>query len=935
MVVERPSPLSPAPIALDAPLVGRTGELELIDGMLGALEERGAALIFRGEAGIGKSALLATARRAALDRGLRVLSTGGVERESGQPFAALHRLLRPVLTRLDRLLDSQRTALLGAVGMRDGQGVDPFPVALAALELLVAEAAAQPLLLIVDDLQWLDPQSRTVIAFVGRRIAFEPIVLLAAVRTGREASIDSLDLPVHDLPGLEADVAGQVIDTCAPGLAPAIRRRVIAEAAGNPLALHELPGTLSSMASSVAVDSGLVPVTPRLEQALAGQVRGLPGSTGALLLLAAADAASSLADVLAAGRHLIGDRVPVAALQPAIDADLIALDGIRLRFRRPLMRSVIYQAAGLERRQAAHAALSRVLDAEPDRAALHRAAATFAHDDRFADELDSVAARARARGAILTAAEVLARAAALSADRERRAGRLLESAELALELGRADVVRVRVQEARALPLAPRASARAEWIIDVSRDSGEGGAGRALKLVELAVDASRDGDVDLALKLLAGAALRCWRFGLAPAVGAEIAAAAAGMPVDAADARLLVTIAFIDPLGRAADVADGVAVALRCGPLDAARAGNLGFACHAIGDHDASLRLLTIASDGLRDQRRLGLLARTAMIRSVDAIEVGAWRVAAEAAGEATRLAAETDQPIWWAAATASLSALAGLRGDAAAATSLADDAQAVLHGTDVRGVRARVQVARGLAALTAGEYDAAWAHLTRVLDPRSPCHHPRHRFAVVAPLADVAVRCEREREARAVLAELEGLAAPTTAAGVWNGIRYARALLASDDDAEAEYRTALAAPWSAARPFDRARLNLAYGMWLRRRRRVVESRAPLRLAARGFDDPHTRAWGEQARDELRAAGESSALRGDDAWDRLSPQERQIGEYAAAGMSNREIGELLYLSHRTVASHLYRMFPKLGITARAQLAGVLTAPAPEPVSRAGP
>jgi DNA-binding CsgD family transcriptional regulator len=193
-------------------------------------------------------------------------------------------------------------------------------------------------------------------------------------------------------------------------------------------------------------------------------------------------------------------------------------------------------------------------------------------------------------------------------------------------------------------------------------------------------------------------------------------------------------------------------------------------------------------------------------------------------------------------------------------------------------------------------------------------------------LADAAVGADEVEAAREVVAALERVAAPSPTIGVRMGLWYARPLLAPDDRAEAEFEAALSAPWSA-RPFERARLQLAHGMWLRRQRRVVESRDPLRLARSGFDALGAPAWGERAGQELRAAGETSSARQRQAWDELSPQELQIAELAAAGLSNREIGRRLYLSHRTVASHLYRAYPKLGITSRTQLNAVLPARAP--------
>jgi DNA-binding SARP family transcriptional activator/DNA-binding CsgD family transcriptional regulator len=912
-------------------LVGRRSELALLTGMLDVVRDRGGACVVRGEAGIGKSALLEAARVAAIERGWRVLFSAGVESELGLPFAGLHRLLRPILTRVDRLPEPQRAVLLAAFGMDDGEVGDLFLVALAALELLSSEAAVCPLLVVADDLHWLDAASRKVITFVSRRVESDPIVVLAAVREGYDCALGRLGLPELRLGGLKAEAAGQLLDACAPGLPPAVRLRLLEWAAGNPLALKELPTLATSEATAMSTGTAILPVTARLEQAFAHQLRDVPKPTSVVLLLAAADAVSSLADVLAAAKILTRGTMAVAALQPAIDVGLIALVGPRIRFRHPLVRSAIYQAASLQQRQAAHIALSEVCDGQPDRRAWHRAAATFARDDEVAGELEEMAGRARRRGAILQAATALARAAGLTEELPLRIRRLLEAAELAFELGKADMVRSLVKEAVELPLRPNDRARAEWLSEIFADGGHGDEHRALELVEFAVRAGEDGETDLALKLLTGAAMRCWWFGLPTAVRDRVLEAADELPVARSDPRLLWTLAATSPLERAAEVMAGVAAAPRAAVSDPVVAHGLGLAAHAIGDYDSSLPLFATASDALRDQGRLSLLAQISVMRSIGAIFVGAWTVAASAASEAARLAEETDQPIWLGGATCSLSALAGLRGDQAQAEALAAQAKQILDATGSGAVLAWLQIARGLTALTAGRHEAAYTLLVRVFDPSDPSHHLRNQFGAIGLLADAAINCGREQAARALIDRLEAVTRQTTATGVQTGFDYARPLLAADDQAEAAFHAALAAPWSAARPFERARLNFAYGSWLRRQHRMIDAREPLRIAARSFDDLHTPPWSARAREQLRAAGETNKTPRRDAWHKLSPHELQIAELAASGKSNHEIAQRLYLSRRTVARHLQHTLPKLGITSRTQLSSVLPPPTSQPTS----
>jgi hypothetical protein len=314
-------------------LLGRDRELALIDAAVRAVSERGSALVFRGEAGIGKTVLLDAARTSARDAGMRVLSTAGAEAESELPYAGLHRLLRPLLGAVGELPAPQRAMLLGAFGMEDHRDGDLFLVALAALGLLSAEAARQPLLVTVDDIHWLDEASREALTFVGRRVEFDPIVVLGAVRAGHESRTGPLGLPELAVDGLDADAAGALLDATAPGLEPALRRRLLDDAAGNPLALVELP--TSAVTVNMPADSAILPISARLEHAFADRVRDAQPETNAVLLVLAADVTSPLAEVLAAAEIVLARPATVAALQPAFDEGLVRLDGVAVALSAP------------------------------------------------------------------------------------------------------------------------------------------------------------------------------------------------------------------------------------------------------------------------------------------------------------------------------------------------------------------------------------------------------------------------------------------------------------------------------------------------------------------------------------------------------------------------------------------------------------------------
>jgi hypothetical protein len=529
--------------------------------MLDGVRARGSAMVLRGEAGIGKSVLLGAARDSARRRGLRTLSTAGVEAESSFPYAGLHQLLRPLLGGVDRLPVRQRSMLLAAFGDADHDGDgDLFLVALAALGLLSAEAARRPVLVTVDDAQWLDSASHDVIAFVGRRLDADPIVMLGAVREGYRTGL--MGLPEHVVGPLDDQAARTLLHVRAPSMAVLLRRRLLTEAAGNPLALVELPA-LSASPDSLA-EKVVLPLSARLEQAFADRLADAPPETAALLVVFAADVTSSLREVLAATQIVFERPVTAGSLQPAFDAGLLRLDDAVLRFRHPLVRAAVYQSATGEQRRAAHAALARVVADQPDRRPRHRADAATGPDEDVARDLEAMGARALKRGAALDASTAMARAASLSTDPTARVRRLLGAAEPAFEAGRADLVRVVVEQARRESLTESESARVEWLSEIF-DDGSGPAqgdtsARILHLMRLALRAAREDDADLALALLSAAAIRCWWTGSDPDTRRQVVTAVESLDGPRTPARRIVAIALADPLGRASEIAKLITLA---------------------------------------------------------------------------------------------------------------------------------------------------------------------------------------------------------------------------------------------------------------------------------------------------------------------------------------------------------------------------------------
>ena len=443
----------------------------------------------------------------------------------------------------------------------------------------------------------------------------------------------------------------------------------------------------------------------------------------------------------------------------------------------------------------------------------------------------------------------------------------------------------------------------------------------LSLAAIADRAGVDGDNDLALKFLYGAGLRCWWAEPGQVAREHVVAAAERLKVDEQDPRLLVILAFAAPIGRGSAVID------RLSRLEPDMGGDpgatrlVGNAAMAVEAFDMAARSLAASAAALRAQGRLGLLARALALQAWSAAHLADLGVAIPAAEEGRLLAQETNQPLITATAQAVQALLAALRGDQEATAALAAQAEQVAVPIGASAVLAAAQLARGLAALGGGRPADALGHLRRLHDPCDPAYHAAIRCFTVADLADAARRSGDPDSIRELVEEMETAAGLTPSPLLHAGLRYARALLADDADAGALFETALRSDLSTW-PFLRARIGLSDGEWLHQQRHDTASRVPLRAARETFDALGIIPWSERARQQLRATGETSRPRTPEARDQLTPQELQIAQMAAEGMSNREIAQMIYLSHRTVSSHLYRAFPKLGITSRTELRRVL-------------
>src|SRR4051794_18021255 len=356
-----------------APLVGRLQEQALLTSLLDDVVTHGQALVLRGDPGIGKSRLLGDTALTARDRGMAVLTTAGVQSEAHLPFAGLHQLLRPVRGRAAELPAVQRAALDAAFGLTHDAGPEHFRIAMAVLDLVSEVASDAPVLLVVEDAHWLDRPTSDVLAFLARRIESDPIVLVAATRDGYPSVLSDAGLPEHALSGLDEATAAALLDASAPQLPLVARTQILRAAAGNPLALLELPTVAGRHEDEQSV-AGALHLTDRLERAFAARVSDLPDATRLVLLVAALNDEDSVTEVLEAAGAIAGRGLDLDSATPASDAGIIDIDLQSIRFRHPLMRSAVVQSAALADRRHAHEGLADVLDDQPDRRAWHRAA---------------------------------------------------------------------------------------------------------------------------------------------------------------------------------------------------------------------------------------------------------------------------------------------------------------------------------------------------------------------------------------------------------------------------------------------------------------------------------------------------------------------------------------------------------------------------------
>ncbi|MFJ5303198.1 AAA family ATPase [Streptomyces sp. NPDC088350] len=911
-------------------LVGRDRELELLGSYVDQVLGGGGVLLLSGEPGVGKSVLLDAAAETATAAGALVLRSAGVEFLVDLSFSGLNHVLEPLLPACAGLDPAHREALTVALGTGDGAPVDRLVVYGAVVALLRRVASTRPVLLVVDDLHWVDRASAAALAFVARRLTGSRVGLLAASRPGYESFFERSGLPELIVSPLDDTASAGLVGARFPLLAGRELRRVLAQAQGNPLALLELPAALDdSRGSAGVVLSEVLPLSRRLQTLYASRVAEMPEPTRRLLLLAALEDSGDLPVLRAAAP---GEDV-LSLLAPAERAELLRVEhrGLgQVSFRHPLIRATIVSGSTGRQRLAAHHALAKALTDQPDRRAWHLAEATPAPDERVAALLEHTAHRVRRRGDAVGAFNALVRAADLTpgpVDRSRRlaeaafvgadvAGELRTAAELLVEARRAD------PELRG---SLRAAAAASHVL-LNRDGDVNTAHRLLVGAITTRDGRSDGDDESLFEALCTLRRVCLCAGR-PELWAAYHAAMSQLTVPMPPLQELLGDVYADPArSSAASLAllDAVIHDLHL-QADPSRVERIAMAALFV-DRATGCRaaLWPVVDDG-----REGGAVTSALIALVvlclDDFMTGRWDECGRLAAEGLALCEAHGYGLLAQQFHRARGLLAAAHGDDGTVRELA---RGITEWAVPRGARTIEHFARHMTALSAlgrGDHEAAYRHASAISPSGVLAPHAPLALWVPMDLVEAAVRSGRRAEALAHVAAMRRAGLPGISSRLALVTAGSAALAAPEDRAAGFFEEALAVPGAERWPFDLARVRLAYGEHLRRARAAKDARVHLAAALKAFRRLGAAPWVARAAEELRATGRAATRAHQDLGAvQLTEQEHRIAALAASGMTNKQIGERLFLSHRTVGAHLHRIFPKLGVTSRVTLGEALAA-----------
>ena len=910
-------------------IVGRTRERSRLEAVLDAAREgRSTALIVHGEAGIGKTTLLDEVVAAAPD--FRILRTRGYESESDIPFAGLLDLLTPLLDLLDRIPAAQAAALRGSLALGDPVPHDQFAVPAGVLSLLGAAAEEQPLLVVVDDVQWLDTASGDALLFAARRLGQEGVAMLAAARDGEGVDPRNTGLPRVQIGALDPDSARALLARSAAGVDDAVADKLVATAGGNPLALVEIPTLLDErqLAGRAPLPSPLPPGSS-VEGAFRRQLDRLPRDTQRALVVVSAMQTNRM-DLLHRALDLLG--VDRACLHVAEDAGVVSVDGGRMLFRHPLLRATVYHGASAPDRRAAHDVLAEVAP-DPQRRAWHMAHAAVAPDETVAAALEAAGRDARERGGHSAAAAAFARAAELSVDDELRARRDLEAATefvLAAQFDKAlaliddglsltadpvlktDLRRQRghLELRRGAPLAAHAVLKeeAEWL------ERQGDRVRAATtLIEASVAHMMTGDM---IALGQGARhARELAEGLAPPV------------------ELLATVIEAETLLALGRTAEGEALLAPCldfllegDPLATGLPEVVGMAgqCSVwIERFDRAQAILDRLVRAARDAAAVGLLIYPLAARSHLAFRIGHWAAAIADAGESVELARETGQIGLMAHSLTALARVESALGRSEEAQAHGRESLEICRAMGGDAIRVYALAVLAFDDLVGGRVERAIELLDEATEVSDRLSMDEPALVQWAPdHVEALARAGHGERAAAALERFARQARATQRTWALAAAARCRGILA-DDDFAAHFEEALRRHADDGQPFELARTRLAYAERLRRARQRAEARPFLTAALDTFERLGARPWADRARAELTATGGPSGPRPDRSRaDELTPQELKIALLVAQGLTNREVAASLFLSPKTIEHHLSAIYRKLDVRSRTQLARLL-------------
>ncbi|HET6392825.1 MAG TPA: AAA family ATPase [Blastococcus sp.] len=907
-------------------LVGRDRELAVLGSFLDQAVGEGATLLLTGEPGVGKTALLAAASEMARRAGFRVVAGSGVEYETDVSFAGLHQLVDPLSVELADLPESHTMAIEVALGLGPGPAPDRLSVLSASLALFRRAASSAPLLIVVDDLHWLDRASGAVIGFVGRRLRSSSIGLLGAIRPDVGGFFERAGLPEIDVAPLPDAAAMELLSRQFTHLPTRVLRGVAAEGRGNPLALLEFAG--SAGGSRESRDTAIAPASGSSREVrllYRARIDRLPEPTRKLLLLAALDGSGHLGVLASAtGSEGLDD------LGPAERDHLVVVDDRRgeLAFRHPMIKSVVVERSTHDERRAAHERLADLFADQPDRRGGHLAEAAFAPDEDIAAAVEAGAHRTLRRGDVVGAISRLLRAAELTpqqADRSRRladaayigahtAGRLDSSSELLRDAHRRDPTLGETLHAAVATayLLLNSEGNAETTHRLLTDA----IGSALRESHRDRDGLSEALYTLVLVCHYAGRPEYWApfheamdlLGLTAPAEVRLLAETFADPVTASDQALAELDHEVERLRDTQEVAVIVRTAIAAFYAD-----------RLAGCREALLRVV-------RDGREGGAVGSAMMAASMvgyDHLSAGRWDEAQQFAEESTASCAERGYRLYEWAGRYALALLAGNRGDREACRSICT---AMLDWAAPRQLGRLTDFAHhalAQAALAVGEFEECYALAATISRPGTFASHNPQALWVALDLVDAALHTGRTDQARAHadamrradLGRLSPRFALVTAT--------AGAMVAADDEAPGLFEAALAMPGVQDWPFELARVHLAHGERLRRMRRIRDARAELAAARDGFERLGARPWSRRATTELAATAPTRHPSADSGAAALTAHEREIALLAATGLTNREIAGRLYVSSRTVSAHLYRIFPKLGITTRAALRDALS------------